>query len=246
MEKYPCLGKPLRIGNIEVKNRFCVAPVTIGTHYRPEGGYSDTAIRYFEERAKGGFGLIITGALVADHEVDPYSVIGDSILLNPENFKEAGIRLTRKIHSYGTKIFAQITMGLGRNYPDLPAPSEMPVYDHPDKLSPALTNEQIKKKIAAVIKAAVLAKESGFDGIEIHSIHWGYLLDQFAMSFLTIERMNMTVPLKTGSAPQRKFLTVSKMRAGRIIRSVCVWAFRLLCPVLCMVHWMEKMKSEGR
>lgn len=80
-------------------------------------------------------------------------------------------------------MFAQISLGLGRNYPDLPAPSEMPVYENPGKVSPALTKEQIKIKIDAVVRTARLAKESGFAGVEVHSIHWGYLLDQFAMSF---------------------------------------------------------------
>lgn len=183
MGKYDVLGTPLQVGSITVKNRFAVAPVTIGTHYRPEGGYNDTAIQYFAERAKGGFGLIMTGALVADHTVDSYSIIGDSMLLHPEAFQEAGIRMTSAVHQYGTKIFAQITMGLGRNYPNLPAPSPMPVFEHPEMLSPELTHEEIKSKIDSVVGAAKLAKESGFDGIEVHSIHWGYLLDQFAMSF---------------------------------------------------------------
>ena len=171
MSKYDVLGQPLQVGSITLKNRFAVAPVTIGTHYRPEGGYTDTAIQYFAERAKGGYGLILTGALVADYTVDSYSIIGDSMLLHPENFKEAGLRLADAVHQYGSKIFAQITMGLGRNYPNLPAPSKMPVYEHPEMLSPELTREEIKSKINSVVQAAKLAKESGFDGIEVHSIH---------------------------------------------------------------------------
>ena len=192
-----------------------MAPVTIGTHYRPEGGYTDTAIHYFTQRAKGGFGLIITGALVADHTVDSYSIIGDSMLLHPEEFKEAGLRLTDAVHKYGTKIFAQITMGLGRNYPNLPAPSAMPVYDHPDMLSPELTHEEIKSKIDSVIRAAKLAKESGFDGIEVHSIHWGYLLDQFAMSFFNHRTDEYGGTLENRLRAAREILDGIKRECGK-------------------------------
>jgi 2-enoate reductase len=49
-----------------------MSPIGGGQHYRPQGGFSDTAIQYLLERAKGGFGLIFTGAIAADYEVDPY------------------------------------------------------------------------------------------------------------------------------------------------------------------------------
>ena len=86
--------------------------------------------------------------------------------------------------AYGTKIFAQITMGLGRNYPNLPAPSAVHVFRHPGEVSPELTIDQIKSKIESVVKASKIAKDSGFSGVEVHSIHWGYLLDQFALSMM--------------------------------------------------------------
>ena len=81
-------------------------------------------------------------------------------------------------------MFAQITMGLGRNYPNLPAPSSVHVFRHPGEVSPELTRDQIKSKIESVVKASKIAKDSGFSGVEVHSIHWGYLLDQFALSMM--------------------------------------------------------------
>ena len=92
--------------------------------------------------------------------------------------------LNERANAYGTKIFAQITMGLGRNYPNLPAPSSVHVFRHPGEVSPELTHDQIKSKIESVIQAAKIAKDSGFAGVEVHSIHWGYLLDQFALSVM--------------------------------------------------------------
>lgn len=92
--------------------------------------------------------------------------------------------LNERAGAYGTKIFAQITMGLGRNYPNLPAPSSVHVFRHPGEVSPELTIDQIKSKIESVVKASKIAKDSGFSGVEVHSIHWGYLLDQFALAMM--------------------------------------------------------------
>ena len=150
----------------------------------PGGGLKDETIQYLVERAKGGFGLIVTGAIAADCTVDPYTGIGPAILQNPDAFKMTASELNERAGAYGTKIFSQITMGQGRNYPNLPAPSSVHVYRHPGEVSPELTRDQIKSKIESMVKAAKIAKDSGFAGIEVHSIHWGYLLDQFALSMM--------------------------------------------------------------
>ena len=62
-------------------------------------------------------------------------------------------------------------MGLGRNYPNLPSPSKVHVFRHDGEFSPELTKEQIKIKIDSVVRAAKIAKDSGFAGVEVHSIH---------------------------------------------------------------------------
>ena len=184
MQTYSSLGQPLKIGNVTIKNRFCMAPIGGGQHHLPGGGLKDETIEYLVARAKGGFGLIFTGALAADCTVDPYTGIGPAILQNPEAFKMTATELNERANAYGTKIFAQITMGLGRNYPHLPAPSAVQVFRHPGEVAPELTHAEIKSKIASVVKAAKIAQESGFAGVEVHSIHWGYLLDQFALAMM--------------------------------------------------------------
>lgn len=184
MQNYEYLGKPLQIGRLTIKNRFCMAPIGGGQHHLPRGGLKDETIQYLIERAKGGFGLIFTGAIAADGIVDPYTGVGPTILQNPDAFKMTATELNERAGAYGTKIFAQITMGLGRNYPNLPAPSSVHVFRHPGKVSPELTIDQIKSKIESVVKASKIAKDSGFSGVEVHSIHWGYLLDQFALSMM--------------------------------------------------------------
>lgn len=184
MQKYPHLGKPLQIGRLTVKNRFCMAPIGGGQHHLPGGGLKNETIQYLVERAKGGFGLIFTGAIAADSTVDPYTGVGPAILQNPDAFKMTATELNERAGAYGTKIFAQITMGLGRNYPNLPAPSSVHVFRQPGEVSPELNRDQIKSKIDSVAKSAKIAKDSGFSGVEVHSIHWGYLLDQFALSMM--------------------------------------------------------------
>jgi len=161
-----------------------MAPVGGGQHHLPGGGLKNETIQYLVERAKGGFGLIFTGAIAADNKVDPYTGVGPAILQNPDAFKLTATELNERANAYGTKLFAQITMGLGRNYPNLPAPSSVHVFRHPGEVSPELTREQIKSKIESVVLSAKIAKDSGFSGVEVHSIHWGYLLDQFALAMM--------------------------------------------------------------
>lgn len=182
MSKYDVFNQPYRIGNVEIKNRFLVIPMTMGgLTYDEEGGFSENFIHYLELRAKGGFGLIIPGAASTDYHVDPYSALGPNVNTN-EHWQERAKVLTDRVHQYGTKIFCQLTFGLGRNYPGLPGPSENPVWRNPEVKSPELTKEQIQQKIADIVDGAVVAKACGYDGVEIHAMHWGYLLDQMAMA----------------------------------------------------------------
>ncbi len=183
MNKYDALAQPYRICNVEIPNRFTVIPMTMGAlSYDEQGGFSDNLINYFELRAKGGFGLIIPGAATTDYHVDPYSALGPNVNTNA-HWQERAKLLVDTVHKHGTKIFCQLTMGLGRNYPGLPGPSENPVWRNPDQKSPQLTREQIELKIADMIEGAVVAKRCGYDGVEMHAMHWGYLLDQFGMAF---------------------------------------------------------------
>ena len=183
MSKYDVLNTPYRIAGVEIPNRYTVLPMSMGAlTYDEQGGFSDNFIKYLKTRTEGGFGLIIPGAAATDYHVDPYSALG-TIISQSAHWQERAKVLTDAIHEAGGKIFCQITLGLGRNYPNLPGPSENPVWHYPDQKSPELTKEQIKQKIADIIEGAEVAKECGYDGVEIHAMHWGYLLDQMAMAF---------------------------------------------------------------
>lgn len=181
--KYTHLFSPLKIKRLTVKNRIVYAPLGFGANENTTGCFDRVDEDYFAARAKGGAGLIFTGATLTDLVVDkflPGTLGTKNVLYNPRLFKLTATRLVERVHAYGTKIFLQLTLGLGRNA-SKKAPSEIPTYDNPKLKCPELTVEEIQSKIEQFVKAAVIAKECGFDGIEVHAIHFGYLLDEFEM-----------------------------------------------------------------
>lgn len=185
MGKYEKLFSPLKIGSITVKNRYAVGPMG-GRHfiYNNMGAYSENGIDYWVEMARGGFGLIVTGSNVANLTVDPFDPAnGNPNPASHPGFFGYGARtVLERVHDYGGRMFLQISMGPGRMR-DGKSCSAIPKYKEPDKLTEELTKEEIETKIADMIKLAKLAKGWGYDGVEIHGMHWGYLLDQFAMAY---------------------------------------------------------------
>lgn len=178
-DKYEYLSRSFNIGKVTIKNRFAVAPMDTGFYEGEHGEYTNDGIEYFVRRAQGGFGLIFSWGHATDSIVDKSS---PTMLRHPMSFQRAGRELNARLEAYGTKMFIQLAFGLGRNIPGFHAPSALPTVGHPDIITPVLTREQIHQKIDQMIQCAVLAKASGFAGVEIHALHWGHLLDEFAMS----------------------------------------------------------------
>lgn len=177
---YPHLAEPLKIGSVTIKNRFVMAPMDLGpTLLGPDGEFNENGIDYFVRRAQGGFGLIYSGGQQIDDVVDHND---KTVLKNPAAYITAGQELNARISAYGAKMFLQLCFGLGRNIPGMHAPSELPVWLNPDMTSPALTVDEIHTKEDLFVRSAVVAKQAGFAGIDVHALHWGHLLDQFAMS----------------------------------------------------------------
>ena len=184
MSKYEHLFSPLKIAGITVKNRYAVGPMGRHFIYNNMGAYSENGIDYWVEMARGGFGLIVTGSNVANLTVDPFDPAnGNPNPASHPGFFGYGARtVLERVHDYGGRMFLQISMGPGRMR-DGKSCSAIPKYKEPDKLTEVLTKEEIETKIADMIKLAKLAKGWGYDGVEIHGMHWGYLLDQFAMAY---------------------------------------------------------------
>ena len=188
--KYQTLFTPIQIGKITLKNRFAMAPMGPLGLGDSEGGWNQRGIDYYTRRAQGGTGLIITGVTFSDCEVETQSMPNaPNSTYNPVHFVRTSREMTERVHAYGAKIFLQMSGGFGRvtiptNLGEFPpvAPSPIP-HRWLDKTCRELTRDEIHKIIESFGKGAFNAKRAGFDGVEVHAVHEGYLIDQFAISF---------------------------------------------------------------
>ena len=205
--KYEALFTPWKIGNVEIKNRIVMCPMG-GTSlfgWFELGGchFDKEAAKLFLERANNNVGLIIPGiAPLRD------TFWGKWLWQNPKMFEELK-EFMDEIHKTGAKLFIQLTAGMGRSWAitELVAPLHKnkftralikPILDTSHELAspspqksrwahdiecPEMTKEQIHEIIEAFAKTAKLCRDAGVDGVEVHAVHEGYLLDQFAIEF---------------------------------------------------------------
>ena len=205
--KYEALFTPWKVGNVEIKNRIVMCPMggtsLFGWFELTGCGFDKEAAKLFLERARNNVGLIIPGiAPLRD------TFWGKWLWQNPKMFKELK-EFMDEIHATGAKLFIQLTAGMGRSWAitelvgplhkkkftralikpildtshELASPSEQPARWAPDIICPEMTKHQIHEIIEAFAKTAKLCKEAGVDGVEVHAVHEGYLLDQFAIEF---------------------------------------------------------------
>ena len=179
MKTYPNLTSPIQIGGVTIKNRMMMAPMDTGFGNTEWGGFTKEGIEYFAARGKGGFGLLFSGGTNGDCVVDGC----DGILNHPDEFIQQGKELNARLAEYDCKMFIQLSMNVGRNG-GLKTPSPVPTLGDPSVITTALTIEEIHTKISEMGKAAKLVKEAGFAGVDIHALHWGHLLDSFALAFM--------------------------------------------------------------
>ncbi len=206
-QKYEALFTPWKVGNVEIKNRIVMCPMggtsLFGWFELTGCGFDKEAAKLFLERAENNVGLIIPGiAPLRD------TFWGKWLWQNPKMFEELK-PFVDEIHSHGAKIFIQLTAGMGRSWAitelvgplhknkftravmkpiidtshELASPSEQPARWAPDIICPEMTKEQIHEIIEAFAKTAKLCMDAGVDGVEVHAVHEGYLLDQFAIEF---------------------------------------------------------------
>lgn len=175
---YDCLRSPAKINRLVLKNRV-VLPAMGTLLAAPDGGVSDDLLAFYEARARGGVGLIITGVT----RVDDGPGDGEPCQLAARSLRDAvGLqRLSDAVHKYGTKLFLQLQHP-GRTAPSLltgqqpVAPSALaaPGGELPRPLTTAECGELRDKFVAA----AQYAQLGGVDGVELHAAH-GYLLNEF-------------------------------------------------------------------
>lgn len=176
---------PGRIGNLEIKNKIFMSPMSVHL-VAMDGSVTQVLLDYFEERAKGGVGLIITGATHAEMEVAQGSITGCNLRIDDNKYVIGLSELTDIVHRHGTKIFVQLSIGQGSLCPPFlypkgvqpPAPSSVENPFAPGWKPRELTEDEIRRIVESYGEASFRAKMAGFDGIEIHG-HGMYLLSQF-------------------------------------------------------------------
>ncbi|MBY0148906.1 NAD(P)/FAD-dependent oxidoreductase [Neobacillus niacini] len=179
-KNYTNLFSKGRIGSLELKNR--VVMTAMGTGFANQDGTpSERIVKYYEERAKGGVGLIVTEVTRVN---DDHGVAGTGQLAVT---KDEHIEPLRKfvdiIHQYGTKLFLQLHHPGRQNATALiggqpvVAPSAIPCGVMQQETR-ELRTEEVEGLVKDFVNGARIAKAAGVDGIELHGAH-GYLINQF-------------------------------------------------------------------
>lgn len=197
MAEFRFLFSPLRIGIVTVPNRISFSAHL--TNFGEDHGISRRHINYYTERAKGGAGLIVTEELSVHPSDHPYEEL--VFAFEPEvipGYKE----LTRSIHEYDAKIFAQLNHNGSQGDGSF---TRMSVWGPSQTFDPIFREwskemeiEEIRDCVDAFGTCAQYAREGGFDGIEIQIGH-SSLIRQF-LSPLTNHRDD-----EYGGDPNRRF-----------------------------------------
>ncbi|UJP66429.1 alkene reductase [Mongoliitalea daihaiensis] len=186
MIQQPLLEK-LQMGDIELKNRVIMAPMTRSRATNPENAPFDIHAEYYKQRSSAGL-IISEGAQISKKAVGYVNTPGIYSEAQVDGWK----KVTEAVHENGGKIFIQLWHVGRMSHPDfhggeLPhAPSAL--NPHAKSFTPEgfkdtetpkeMTIEDIKQTILDFKNAAANAMKAGFDGVEIHSSN-GYLLHQF-------------------------------------------------------------------
>lgn len=185
---YEHLRQPINIGKTWIKNRIALAPMNdLHQFYSFEGAVNRRWVDYFAERARGGTGLLITGAFKVEDDVTGFRQDGRATwaIVQKASGKDYA-ELARYAHTYGAKVFMQLSAGPGRVVGG-PAIDQghVPVSASPNTcfFRPAATCREletweVERIVDAFEEAGRILRQSDFDGVEVHG-HEGYLIDQF-------------------------------------------------------------------
>lgn len=199
------LFTPWKIGNLEIKNRVVLCPMG-GTSlfgWMEPHHFDKDAADFFMTIAKNNAGLLITGIAPLKN------LMGGQWLFKAKGAFKKLKTYMEEFHKTGAKLFVQLTAGFGRSF-SIPnnmvpmlknkflgkivkpvfdisylcaSPSPLPSRWAEGVMTRAITKKEIDKMISAFAKTAKMCKEAGVDGVEIHAVHEGYLLDQFTTSY---------------------------------------------------------------
>lgn len=175
------LLKSLKVGNLELNNRLVMPPMATAKS-QGDGKVSEDILNYYKEKSEGGYISLI----IIEHSF--INVQGKAsngqLSVSEDNDIEGLKKLAKVIKDNGSKAVMQINHAGGAASREITGtnpvgPSAVPNPRFKEKEVPhELSKDEIKEIIKAFAKAALLVKDAGFDGVEIHSAH-GYLLNQF-------------------------------------------------------------------
>lgn len=172
------LYQELKIGSMTVKNRTFMAPMSLG-YESQDGTVNEVLKEYWLARARGGVGCIITDALSVDPAV-PY--LGNTLCFRSEESIRAYREFTDSIHEAGARVIPQITHpgpeSVSAFYGVPPVASSV-YLNSMGQRTRELTLEEIPDIIEKYAAASYMAREAGFDGIELHCAHAYMLLGSF-------------------------------------------------------------------
>lgn len=180
MDRAETLFTPVDLGKLSVKNRIAMAPMT--RTYSPGNIPNEAVVSYYQRRAEGGVGLIITEGTFVNHEAasgypNVPAFYGKEALAGWKKVVDA-------VHAAGGKIAPQLWHVGAIRRPGIMPGGDTPGHSPSGMAKPgkvtghAMTQDDIDNVVAAFAQAAADAKEIGFDAIELHGAH-GYLIDQF-------------------------------------------------------------------
>lgn len=188
---YTKMFSPIRVNRLTIKNRLVMAPMGNISMCDETGKPNIKMLKYFEERAKGGVGLITTGLIPISYGIDKSLIeLGDLTYfprIDRSRTVFAGWRdLAAMCHAHGANIFIQLTPGLGRvgnpqclvNSMQFPRSASLnPNWYMKDVPCLPLSDRSLKKIIKRTGQASADAKAMNIDGVYLHG-HEGYLLEQ--------------------------------------------------------------------
>ncbi|MCC0654947.1 FAD-dependent oxidoreductase [Clostridioides sp. ES-S-0123-01] len=180
MKIYQNIFEPLTIKRMNVKNRIVMPPM--GTNFGGESGeFKDEHIKYYEQRAKGGTGLIIVENACVDFPLGSNGTT--QIRIDHDRYIPALYKLTESLHKHGACVAIQINHSGASAMPDrINGLTPVSSSNIPSKNGGTIPRELKKAEILDIAKkygkAAKRAQIAGFDAIEIHAGH-SYLISQF-------------------------------------------------------------------
>jgi 2-enoate reductase len=255
-EIYKPLFTPWKIRDVEIKNRIVMTSMG-GTSlfgWMEPAKFDEEAAKFLLERAKNDVGLILPGIAPVKNPM-----LGGWLYSNKGMYKKLK-KYMEEFHKTGAKLFVQLTAGFGRSMAlnDImekacvnkalggllkpifnmnwinAAPSVTPNRWSDKVMTREMSEKQILKIIDAFARVSKLCQEAGVDGIEVHAVHEGYLLDQFTLPYANLRKDQWG-----GSFENRYRFPVEIVKA---IKKVCGENF----PVTLRYSVVSKTKGFNR